>query len=52
MGETQSGLLQFNILEFLVFQEAQEVVADSTDQLADHGGGGGLDLQGVVEGAC
>jgi hypothetical protein len=52
VGEAESGLLQLNILEFLMLQEAQEMFADSADELANDGGGGCLDLKGVVDGAC
>lgn len=31
MGKTQPGLLEFNILEFFMFEEAEEVFANSTD---------------------
>lgn len=52
VSQTESRLLQLNILEFFMLQEAEEMFADSANQLTNNRGSGGLDLKSFVDGAC
>jgi hypothetical protein len=47
--QAQPRLLQLHVLELLVLQETQEVLADSPDQLGDHRRSGRLDLQRLID---
>ena len=50
VGQTKAGLLEFQVLELFVLEEAEEVLADASDELTDQGRGGGLDLEVLVDG--
>lgn len=49
VSKTQSGLLEFDVLELFVFEEIQEVLPNATDKLIDHSRSCGLDLQSLVQ---
>ena len=50
VGETEAGLLELQVLELFVLEEAEEVLADAPDELSDQGRGHGLDLEVIVDG--
>ena len=49
VGETEPGLLELHVLKLLVLEEAEEVLSEATDELRDDSGGGGLDLERLVD---
>ena len=50
VGETEAGLLELQVLELFVLEEAEEVLADAPDELSGQGRGHGLDLEVIVDG--
>jgi hypothetical protein len=49
VGKTEAGLLEFQVLELFVLKEAEEMLADASDELSDEGRSSCLDLKVLVD---